>query len=393
MGYDVCIAAGTYDKLGGIERYSVELAQALVAAGHRVSIVASSVGYPTDNLERVIPIRTDWRVPALTHLAKAAKASRIYRAFKREHPDGLFISNGLYSFNTDFMIAQSVHRQAVIVTNAREPKTAKGYLRRIARKLRPINLAIILVEGWAVRRGARRVIAIANKVKREIVALYGVSDERVVVVHSGVNAHEFAPNPAVRARIRSEMKFADGDFVFLFSGNEFKRKGLNFAIEALAELGAPHAKLVVAGKADNRAFRRLADERGVGDRVFFIGPRSDFADWCAAADAFLFPTLDEPFGLVIAEALAAGLPTITSGPRYAGASERMKDGYDSLLLDDPTDVHAMARAMRRLVDDPKLCAELAKHGRATAEGLSWERVAREITEAWTSYNNHGIAAH
>lgn len=386
MKYDICIAAGPYNKLGGIERYSVELAGALVRDGHRVSIVATSVGYPTENLEKVIPIKVNWGFPALTHIGYAITTSRIYHRFKKEHPDGLFIANGLYCFETDFMIAQSVHRQAVIVTNAREPKTLKGYVRRIARKMRPLNLAIILVEWYAVRFGARRVIAIADKVKKEIVALYGVQDKKVVVVHSAANAKEFSPNPEARRRIRAEMGFSEGDFVFLFSGNEFKRKGLAYAIEALASLKEPRAKIVVAGKAKKDDFESLAARLGVSGQVIFIGPRSDFADWCAASDAFLFPTLDEPFGLVIAEAAAAGIPVITSGPQYAGAAECFTDRKDALLLADPKDVGAMAERMKALYADPELCARLGAAGRRTAEGLSWERVAEEIVRTWTNTN-------
>jgi glycosyltransferase involved in cell wall biosynthesis len=379
MKYDICIAVGVYDKLGGVSRYNVELTGALAKAGHRVSIVATVVGYQTENLERVIPVRTNFFLPALNFFASAVKVARIYRRFKKEHPEGLFITDGLPSFASDFMIAQSVHGQAVIVTNAREPKNLKGWIRRFLRTIRPMNIVIIFIEWFSVRFGTKRVVAIAEKVKREIVALYHPDPGRIIVVHSGVNANEFAPNPEVRTRIRTEMGFADDDFVFLFSGNEFKRKGLAYAIAALASLHNEKAKLVVAGRAKDDAFKEIAQNHGVADKVFFIGSRSDFADWCAASDAFLFPTLDEPFGLVIAEALAAGLPVITSGPHYAGAAECMKHGFDSLLLDDPTDVPLMASYMQEIMDDKTFREELATNGRKTAEGLSWERVAGEIT--------------
>lgn len=385
MKRDICIATDVYNKLGGIERYNVELADALSKAGHRVTLLASKVDYRTDNLVRAVTMRTYIGIPALRFFWISVKTSFAYHRFKKEHPDGIFISSGLPSFFCDMAIAQSVHRQAVIVTNAREPKTAKGYLRRFLRKVRPLNLAIILFEWFVVKFGAKRIIAIAEKVKREIVALYKVSGEKVVVVHSGVNAVEFAPNPETRKSVRAGAGFSEDDFLFLFSGNEFKRKGLLYLIQALALINEPKAKLVVAGRAKDEAFKKIAEESGVADRVFFIGPRSDFADWCAACDAFVFPTLDEPFGLVIVEALAAGIPVVTSSPKYAGASECLKDGFDSILLPDPKDALRMAEHMQRLMKDRTLRETLGRNGRRTAEGLSWSKTAAGIVAAWGRY--------
>lgn len=386
---DIYIAVGPYNKLGGIERYNVELVKALVDAGHRVSIIATEVGYPTENLESVYILRPVRIFPSLRFLTDAIRVGRLYFKFKKEHPKGLFISNGLPSLFSDICIAQSVHRQAVIFTNAREPESFKGHVWRVLRIVRPLNLAIITVEWFVVKWGAKRVVAIAFKVQRELIALYNVPEKRIAVVHSGVNASEFVRNAAIRSRIRAENGFSADDFLFLFSGNEFKRKGLAYAIEALEKIHNPKVKLVVAGKARDGAFRKMAEDQSVGERVVFIGPRSDFADWCATCDAFLFPTLDEAFGLVIVESLAAGLPVITSSAKYAGAAECMKNGFDSLLLDDPTDVSEIVSAMHRMMDEEKLRHDLGIHGRQTAEALSWEHVADGIIKAWETGRKDG----
>jgi UDP-glucose:(heptosyl)LPS alpha-1,3-glucosyltransferase len=378
--YDICIAVGPYNKLGGIERYNVELVGALKKDGHRISIIATEIGYPTENIDEVIITRINLFFPALNFFANAVKNSWYYFKFKKRHPEGLFISNGLPSFFSDFLIAQSVHRQAVIETNARELKTIKGYLRRFLRKVRPLNGTIIFVEFFAVRFGAKRVIAIAQKVKREIIALYRIPEEKVIVVHSGVNADEFISARQSRTQIRKECGFLDEDFLFLFSGNEFKRKGLAYAIEALAEINDPRVKLIVVGRAKDGAFKNMAREYHVADRVFFMGPTDNFAGWCSACDAFLFPTLDEAFGLVIAEALSASLPVITSGPRYAGAAECMENGVDSLLLQNPTDVREILVDMKKIIEDKSFREALGRNGRKTAEALSWKRVANGIVD-------------
>lgn len=384
MSYDICIAAGAYNKMGGIERYNVELVHALAQEGHRIHLIVTQVGYDTSNVDEVTWIRIDLFFRPLTTLVRAVKSSILYFKFKREHPNGIFISDGLPSFFADIVIAQSVHRESVLATNTREPKTPKGLLRRFLRSIYPMNVALIVIEWFSTVFGAKMIVAISQKVKREILKVYRVRAEKIAVVYSAVNSEEFRVDTVTRASVRREAGFGEHDFVFLFSGHEFKRKGLRYAVAAFSKLRSTNTRLLVAGKDKSEVMRQVVKDLRLGDRVSFIGPRNDFPAWCAAADAFVFPTLEDAFGLVIVEAMASGLPVITSGPAYAGAAECLKDGIDAILLDDPTDVEEMAAEMGRLVKDERFRASLGANARKTALGLSWDRTARGIVGAWKS---------
>ena len=379
---DICIAAGAWNKTGGIERYNVELASALIKKGHRVFAVITSDNGHTNFLSGIFRIKTSFIFPAVNFFVNAIKGLFLYRHFKRSHPGGIFISDGFPALGCDVVIAQSVHKKAVVVTNKWESKNFSGFLHKFLRFVRPLNIVAIGFEWFVFHYGAKSIIAISQKVKREIIEVYKIPEQKISVVYSAVNFEEFAPNKAARNRLRSEHKFFDSDFVFLFSGNEFKRKGLAYAIRALATIGDVSVKLVVVGRAKREAYEALAKNLGVLDMIFFVGHRSDFADWCSASDAFLFPTLDEAFGLVTVEAMAAGLPLIVSGPQRMGSSELLTDGLDAILLKDPTDVDEISQKMRLVISDKNLRAKLGEGARKTAEKMLWEHVADGIIGAW-----------
>ena len=112
------------------------------------------------------------------------------------------------------------------------------------------------------------------------------------------------------------------------------------AIKALARLRSSDVALMVAGKGNIPDYRELARGGGVEKRVVFTGPTEQSWNYYAASDIFLLPTLYEPFGLVILEAMAAGLLELVSGE--AGAAELVRDGTDALLLEDAGDVYEIA---------------------------------------------------
>jgi UDP-glucose:(heptosyl)LPS alpha-1,3-glucosyltransferase len=113
----------------------------------------------------------------------------------------------------------------------------------------------------------------------------------------------------------------------------------------------------------------------VADRVIFHPHSRRVETFFAAADAFVFPTLYDSFGLVICEAMASGLPVVTS--RAAGAAELITDGEDGLLTDQPWDADAIAAHLARLRDDPGLRERLSVAGRARIEPFTWDRTAEQ----------------
>ncbi len=237
------------------------------------------------------------------------------------------------------------------------------------------NRMLLAMEKTNVKK-AKKIITMSGVLKSEVMKNYGVPEENVEVVYSGVNCADF--NPGNRKIFRSEARIRFGidesDTVFLFAGNPFSRKGLEYAIRALPQI-KEKVKLLILGKDSISPYMNLAKKLEVENRVIYAGFTSEIKKFFAASDAFLFPTLYEPFGLVITEAMASGLPVITS--KAAGAAELIKDGKSGLLLDNPKDPGEIAGKVNHLIES-NLFRKMGKAAREKAETFTWEKTARQM---------------
>ena len=214
------------------------------------------------------------------------------------------------------------------------------------------------------------VIAVSRRTAEEVKRHYGPLKVPVYVVPNGVDLEAFAPRPeahVLRGRPR-----------LLFVG-AFGRKGLDIAIRALARL-RNDAELRAVGSGDVAFYRRLAASLGVADKVTIEPPRPEIQAAFAAADVFLFPTRYEPFGMVIAEALASGVPVVTSS--RAGAADLIRDGESGWVVADPEDAAAFAVAVDRIFDDPAGWPAMARAARDAVRGLTWDSVAAQTLEVY-----------
>jgi UDP-glucose:(heptosyl)LPS alpha-1,3-glucosyltransferase len=191
------------------------------------------------------------------------------------------------------------------------------------------------------------VVAIAARGREEIRTYYRVPDARLRVVYNGVDLARFHPRQRERHRgaVLQEVGIAPGAFVILFVGSGFERKGLATAIEALAAMADRTAWLLVIGKGNREPFEALAARLGVTGRVRLLGARPDAERWYGAADAVVLPTRYEPFGNVHLEALASGVPVVTS--IRAGGAELIEDGVNGYAV-HPLDSGAVGRALEKV---------------------------------------------
>ena len=171
------------------------------------------------------------------------------------------------------------------------------------------------------------------------------------------------------------MSLSPATWALLFAGSGFERKGLDVALRALRALGES-AALVVVGRGDPDRYLALARELGVGDRVVWLGVRSDIERWYAAADVLVLPTRYEPFGNVHLEALASGLPVVTS--RLAGGAEVVDARCGAVV--DPRAPEEVASAVARLRE--RSPAELRAAARAAAEPFTYGRQVGELERVY-----------
>jgi len=123
----------------------------------------------------------------------------------------------------------------------------------------------------------------------------------------------------------------------------------------------------------------------VRERIIFVPHSSNLWEYYAASDIFVFPTIYEPFGLVIVEAMASGLPVITS--RVAGAAALIIDGVNGLLLRASSDVNGLAAKIELLLSNAELRKTMGERARETAEKFSWDQVAQKTLEVYNTVLN------
>ena len=223
-------------------------------------------------------------------------------------------------------------------------------------------------------RRLRAVICNSDMVRGEIAERFGTEAKKLVLIRNAVDASVFHPGLRVemRAGVRPQLQIPADANTVLHVGSGFERKGVATLLEALARV-RPAPWLIVAGR-DKRAARYVARARalGIGERVRFVGSVSDVRPYHAAADSFALATLYDPFPNAVLEAMASGLPIVTT--HRCGASEIVREG-ESGFVRDALDVQGLADALERL--DPAHAARLGANARDAIAPFTPESMARE----------------
>jgi UDP-glucose:(heptosyl)LPS alpha-1,3-glucosyltransferase len=183
---------------------------------------------------------------------------------------------------------------------------------------------------------------------------YGTPVERLHLLPPGVGQDRRAPEDAPKRRkaVRASLGLASQELALLFVGSNFAAKGLDRAITALAKLREDQpsvtCSLLVAGQDKSRRYQRLARRLGVADGVSFLGGRDDIGELMLGADLLIHPAHNEASGIVLLEAIAAGLPiVVTDVCGYAHYVEAARAG---ILLPSPFSQEQLDRAVMRNVD-------------------------------------------
>ncbi len=341
------------DAAGGGEQVAWNVARELVRAGDDVHVLCrEGQSAPGVNLTR-LATPSFWqplRVRAFArnvHRALANNDFEAVHAFSRTlDQDVLHVGGGSHA---DFM--------------------QKTYGARGARwrRFSPRHRTLLALERRIFRDPKLVGQCVSAMVQREIAARYGVPEARLPVIPCGVDVERFAPERQGDARERLRAQFgAQNATVWLFAGSGWRRKGLDLAIEALAETTDPATQLWVAGKDAPERWRAQARQLGLDERVVFLGERRDLEQVYVAADGLLFPSRYDAFGLVCLEAAAAALPVIVSA--NAGASELFGDC--GRVIEDADDPTAYASAMDTLASGSAR-RDLGTRARAMAGNHDW----------------------
>jgi len=217
----------------------------------------------------------------------------------------------------------------------------------------------------------KSVVAASEISAKGIAAAYGVSRDRLTVIRHGVDSSYFSPAQrlARRDNARALLALSPDELAFIYIGDSWK--GLEFAIRGIA--AGPSARtsvLIAAGPFREDKYAALARELGL--RLICENDWDDIRDLFSAGDIFINPTPMDTFGLAVLEAMAMGLPVITT--RYAGVSELFKNGENAFILERPWDTEAIAYMAGRL-SNAAFREQISGRGIDLAAGLSWEKPA------------------
>ncbi|MGE5530817.1 MAG: glycosyltransferase family 4 protein [Bacteroidota bacterium] len=280
----------------------------------------------------------------------------------------------------------------LVHTNALKSHLLGGLAARLARRPVVWHMRDILTEPAARKwllQAARMinpyVIAISEAVAEQFAPLRDRLQLRVV--HNGIPLDKFRPE-APPPGLREELGLSERDQVVLVVGRLTPWKGHRTLLEAmkLVRERHPRARLLVVGAvtfweaAYESELRAKAEAEGVADIVQWLGFRYDVAEVLRLCDVFVLPSVGEPFGRAIVEAMASEKPVV--GIRAGGVPEVIKDGETGLLV-RPHDPQELALALSRLLDDPEQARQMGEAGRRRANRyFDIRRVAREVQEVY-----------
>jgi len=333
-----------YSQTGGAEAYLKRLARGVVGAGHDAQLITTH-DWP----------QTEWPFGARRRL-QSGSVLGFANGLKQVRPqircDVLMSLERVWNCDV-YRAGDGVHR-AWLARRRKFEIPLERFIRGLNRKHRDI----LQLEGALfANRGAGRVIVNSQMVKSEIVDLYGYPADNIALVRNGIPLEQFRFNPELREKSRDELKVKPGEIALLFAGSGWERKGLRFAIAAMALCHNRKMRLLVAGRGNQRYYK--------SKRIQFLGEMSDLVRIYAAADIFILPTIYDPFSNACLEALAGGIPVITTHSN--GFSEIIADGAHGSIVDFANNVAALRDAIRFWSDPARRAAARSANSECAAQ--------------------------
>jgi glycosyltransferase involved in cell wall biosynthesis len=238
---------------------------------------------------------------------------------------------------------------------------------------------IEFLERRVYRRADVALTAVSEKTALAVTHYYGRTAP-VGVIYNGIDYGRFNPQRVaeLRASARGSLGLTENAIAVLLVGNDWKKKGLPCLLEAAGLLHDPRLRILVAGRDIEAPYKLMISRLGLAEQVAFLPLRPDVEFYYAAADIYAGPSLDDSFALPPAEAMACGLPVITT--RSNGGSTIMHHGEDGLILEDPADAKTLSQWLDRLANDAAWRATIGAAATITAAKYTWEHSAQQLGE-------------
>ncbi len=365
---------------GGCATYIADLARRLVADGHEIHLYAcrhDAAALPRGMHFHALSVASGprflrpWRFGVACERALRGAGHEVSIGFdKTWGQDILYPQGGLH-------VASAEH-------NLR--KYRRPLMQSVARFAQRLDLAhrsfLALERRQYLGPHQPLVVVNSNMVRRHFARHYGISPSEVRVVWAAIDPGRFAEQDRLRRRLEARQRWGIGpeETVAVFAAMNYRLKGLDPLLHAVRLLPrAQPFRLLVMGNPRTGRYQRLARRLGIAERVCFTGPCADMRNGYFAADFLVHPTFYDPCSLVVLEALACGLPVITT--RYNGASELLTPLGEGYVIDDPHDHARLAWCMVQLLDPARRSA-CAQAARRTASQWTFEHHYRQLLQVF-----------
>ena len=365
----VAVIIPKYGLLGGAETYVFELCERLALRGEfQIHVLANKWRKGT------API-TFHKIPIVSFPRFLQPLSFAYFVQKHIHlSDYSLVHSHDRIFDMDLLTFHGIPHET--------------WVRNIRRKhLTLFDRATAWVEqkGFKNRR-LKIVMPVSGLVQEEVVKRYGFLKDKILVNLPGVASERFLSLD--RQQCRQEISFRYGispeDVVILFVSMNFELKRLDLVFKGIVgmisqEKRKANLKLLVVGKGDVKRFGKLARDLGISDRVIFSGVTREVEKYYLAADIFAMPSMFDTFGIVVLEAMAAGLPVIIT--RNVGARDLVEQDVNGFVLSENPSVSEMVASLGLLMKREKRL-QMGANGRKVAFRHSWDNLADRIADLY-----------
>ena len=288
----------------------------------------------------------------------------------------LVLSPGINCLRPDVVMVHALfHRLSELARKEHEDSSAQaGFFRGLHRRA---YYGLLTALERRVYTDPEVILAAVSKRTASLLKEY-FHRENVCVIPNGVDTKHFSVTARLtrRSEARQRRGYGDEDFVLLVIGNDWRNKGLPTILEAMVALPGLPIRLLVAGNDNAEPFRALAAQLGLQDRCRWERSRHDVLDFYAAADVYVSPSREDSFGLPVAEAMACGLPAITSV--FAGVADYIRDGVDGFVLREPRDAEALARLLQELHQNTSLRKRMGECASKAACDWTWAQNAAAL---------------
>ena len=367
-----------YTPYGGAERYLAQLIEQLCQQEHEVHVFANQWEETREEGGKKGRARAPFfhRVPVIQNpsFLEALTFALFSKRILQEESFDIIHSFERTLYQDIYRAGDGCHREWLI-----QRKKIDSWVKRISHPINPLHRSLLFLEKRLFQSpNLKRIIANSKKGKEEIVRHYKIKPEKIEVIYNGVDLDVFHPRNVARYRenLRKELQISPEALVLLFLGSGFRRKGLESLISALPHLKQiPHLCLLVAGKDSFSPYQEKAQRLGVKEKVIFLGSTLRAAELYASTDLFVLPTFYDPFSNACLEAMATGIPVLTTPQN--GIAELIEDRQNGFLIQNPIDPMEISNTILSFYSSP-LKTSLKERARSTSLNLGLDSAVQRM---------------